>query len=337
VSIYYASHRLYTSQFVILFYVKHYFIKFSNLGKSVMKSLILHLGLPKTGTTFLQKQCFPKVRNCAYLGKSYANGNDRVRDKLVDLLECDEKKFNESKDAFLSSINSIDEERLLISDEMMIVDTGKATWQKKIERLSRLFENNDVKLECIFLLFRDPLQASYSFYVETYNLHKHKYPEYEDFVLNSNQSKIYNFSELVKVMKGRFNQKNIKIISYESLKKSEKGLAGVFDIIDVESASHGGDLTIKENTKKVVGGDYVANNKTLKDFLITTRLAKFFIGALPRRYYKWISYIVGKVNVTKGEVVHGEIRNEEAVLSILNVTEEKSRRPSLGSFVYNIE
>jgi hypothetical protein len=99
---------------------------------------IVHIGLPKTGTTTLQHALFPKARRFAYIGKidnAYPPGVLELIERIIfqDSLQYDPA----STTALLASLHD-GSKPLIVSDEILSVE-GRADRRVVAERLHRLF------------------------------------------------------------------------------------------------------------------------------------------------------------------------------------------------------
>jgi len=61
------------------------------------KIFYIHIGYPKTGTTYLQNIIFPNIDNLYYLGKPFYKKNKNLRKILLTIIYSDEIKFLQIK------------------------------------------------------------------------------------------------------------------------------------------------------------------------------------------------------------------------------------------------
>lgn len=122
---------------------------------------ILHIGLHKTATTFLQDCFWPEVSSYTYLSRSFTQFNHAMNR----LQYADESLYDES--AVREQLAEVPGDRLLISDESL---TGKPVYFSYINRslianrLHRLFPDGEVIL---FLRDqRDIIVSHYSSYIK---------------------------------------------------------------------------------------------------------------------------------------------------------------------------
>jgi hypothetical protein len=175
-------------------------------------SVIIHIGFPKTATTWLQKRYFPKVQNFKYIPPSVTNS---------DIVGCND--FFAQKIA----LDWLKGNKIIISNENLL---GLARISEFIriglaERLKKLFPNAHI---VIFIRNQIDLIASeYSWYIKnsggTYNPN--------DFVFKSIRNpyglflyKVQNlqYDKVIDLYQQLFGKKNIHIFLYEDLKNNPK-------------------------------------------------------------------------------------------------------------------
>ena len=63
-----------------------------------MNKIIFHIGFPRTGSTYLQKNIFSKIKNINFLGKPYKyKSNILFREFEKDIFNFDEIFFEQKK------------------------------------------------------------------------------------------------------------------------------------------------------------------------------------------------------------------------------------------------
>lgn len=163
-----------------------------------MDNIVFHVGLHKTGTTFLQRNVFPKIKSITYV-----KGNlNIVKNKL--------KK--------LKSI----EGKLLISQETFTNGMTKHTLFKDIkqlrERIAKQIKEQypDAK---IILVLRDKeswLRSMYSQFVKMGYMHS-----YNAFYLEIANEDAIDFNHLFELYRGLFDE--VLILHFEQLKEDHRG------------------------------------------------------------------------------------------------------------------
>lgn len=190
------------------------------------KELIIHLGLPKTATTSLQRHVFQNNDTLTwnYIGvrQPREENQPKLYAQLVSAISAPDVMFKEQKEDFLSSLEaSIGESDipLFLSDEMFCVDQS-VTWQEKLRRLGEIFDGFEVS--CL-LTTRNPRAGLFSLYVELYYRLRYKYPNFDDF-MESNQAMIFNYENLCRQVELNFNGglKELLFLPFEELCEKDK-------------------------------------------------------------------------------------------------------------------
>ncbi len=99
---------------------------------------IVHIGLPKTGTTTLQNALFAKQDQFAYIGKEQNLYTDTLRDLINRISFQDSLDYDPAEVAALVATLHNGSKPLLVSDEIFSVE-GRADRHLVAERLHRLF------------------------------------------------------------------------------------------------------------------------------------------------------------------------------------------------------
>lgn len=181
-----------------------------------MKSIYLHIGFPKTGTTFLQKEVFLKCTDhgYSYLNKDFGN---------VDYFNVFKKKNRGKIILLLNKTN-----QLLISDETYILSTiGESVKFKDFKGYLELFDlvnylkEKNINLK-LFLNTRNQADLLCSLYVQLQRGHLPKKYDFFDFIkhFNPNNSvhKLLCFKDIEKELLKYLDNDNIFIDSYEAFK-----------------------------------------------------------------------------------------------------------------------
>lgn len=214
------------------------------------KKLIIQLGFPKTGTSYLQKNIFPKLDGVNFIGRwdnTYTKEALGLKEFVTFLLFMPEDAFlnrlSRMEDVLLK-INKIHfgetgdrEPSLLLSDEALIfrtIDPISIRWHGKfsasIDRLLRRLKifaeycGFDLKL---ILTLRHQSDLIHSLYCERYYIYRkmsdiNTFPKYLSTVLNS---KFYDYGMsnfqydfLINKIKSYFNEDSLLILKYEHMK-----------------------------------------------------------------------------------------------------------------------
>lgn len=85
------------------------------------KIFYIHLGYPKTGTTYLQQHVFPNINNLHYFGKPFSRKNKNLRKIFETIIASDKEKFSKIKKKLVLELSEIIEDikykKILISFE----------------------------------------------------------------------------------------------------------------------------------------------------------------------------------------------------------------------------
>lgn len=292
-----------------------------------MKKLVVHIGLPKTGSTALQDIYFSnaKFSNALYVGKAKDKSkNHEIIDLIKAYVDAGESSKNYKKEKFLKELGRIEEETIILSEEMLVVDTIASSWQKKIERLADVEVPGLLALDSVVVVVRDPVFASYSFFVETINVHRTKRENMVDFICGSNQYKIYDYPYFISFLKEKVGSNKIAIYKYEDLLGCKEGVGRI--VLDL-----GGGVNIsndKVNSKKMLEQGYVSASLTLKDSLRRFLFFRLMIQLLPNGVYALIAKMTSKIKLKEGSAVDFLSAEEAAVVG------EKLRSKKYGELVF---
>jgi hypothetical protein len=203
--------------------------------------VVVHLGYPRTGSTYLQKNIFPIHRQVCFLGpKNFLNPNDiKITQTNLNLLA---KKYNKNLKRIMSKfdknlIKHFNEKKInIISSENYTNYTNTINNFKDLKYLECLLNQNfeNVKIDFLIVL-RDQFDLIKSFYYQTYeniskflNLYEFKsifdvldsdilYHKTANFPLRL-FLKFYNFNYLNNKLLVNFKNSNIKYLFFEDFK-----------------------------------------------------------------------------------------------------------------------
>lgn len=192
-----------------------------------MTNLYLHIGLPKTATTALQRHAFGQIQGdeLFYVGvrsPRHSSEQSEAYRSLLATCNCDADKLADCIAECQRLLSRLAEEysNLLISEEMVCVD-GKVNWQEKFSRLRQVTSIFNTR---ILAAIRDPIPGMYSLYIEQWHKNKDQYPEFEDYFNTCNQARIFNYKESIGYLEQLFDEQPLKLIPFELLKEGRRYL-----------------------------------------------------------------------------------------------------------------
>lgn len=215
------------------------------------KNIILHIGMCKTGTTFLQKKFFPFIKDifCTSCNDGILNEKPFTDLHNLDRILFDNRGIkntlynnnylhNYKEKLFEYFQNKIQQKTVLISHEAFAGDarTSFNNQEKNIKILKTLFP--DAK---ILLLFRRQDKWIDSLYNEVVIKSRHLLRRYislnsfigyknNDFHHNSKYINVYelNWYKLAKNWQNAFGEENVLILPYEMLRENQKEFLNIF-------------------------------------------------------------------------------------------------------------
>ena len=262
-----------------------------------MKTIYLHIGYPKTGTTLLQKKIYPKIEKIEYIGKEYSNKNilDRYKESFridINIINFLRKiKFNNS----IPKIVLKKETSYLLSEESIIFETlrphnGNECYLKEhyliIEAIEKIFPKKEYDVHLIFTI-RNQVELIQSIYPESYYHHYRKckklntFKKFYEFICNK-ETKLHHsmdFYETILEYEKNFTTEKIHILLYEDLKKNPKEfILKLSNILKNNIIYNNKDFISKMHSRKtdkpfVRSSNYI----TLFDLLSKVKLHKIFM------------------------------------------------------------
>lgn len=185
--------------------------------------IYIHIGLPKTATTSLQKLLYlnQSKLNINYLGVCQPRGESKEHILYESIMSCMNSQSSIALKENLSIVKkTIDdvlidcEAPLFISEEMFTVDNLGITWQEKLSRLYAMVEGVEHK---IIVTIREPVSSLHSFYTEIYHSVKDEFATLHDFCMRSNNAKVYNYNLLDDELNLLFSKRDIFYFRFEDL------------------------------------------------------------------------------------------------------------------------
>lgn len=193
-----------------------------------MNKTIFHVGFPKSGSTFLQRNVFPSLSNYSYMGlNTFENGSDEhsfINQFLVNIFKTDGLNFNlkkavEDKDKI---IEKCAEKSPLFSYEYgMGVLFGYPDAVTKAERLFKIYQSN-IKIIIIVREQTSILKSQYRDHpFEPHDIHRGKPISFEKWYHQTKALRFFRFTDLLyydriaKIYDELFGQENVLILPLE--------------------------------------------------------------------------------------------------------------------------
>ena len=196
--------------------------------------IYIHIGYPKTGSTYLQKKVFNKLDDFYYMGKNFSDTITLILSE-ISLLSNDDynSKKTELIEIFKNYLKTIDKSKLIISDEAFLnclsfhsrKDPNKFEIYRTIKRLNNFFMIfGEVKFLFVIRRHKDILRSYISHFSTNMNFNFKE----EDFLqaLSNDQSKFsfilksFKYGNLNNYLKGISNQ--TKLIFFEDLENDKE-------------------------------------------------------------------------------------------------------------------
>ena len=116
--------------------------------------LVFHLGYPRTGTTFLQTNIFPKHKEINFLGpKNYYNWKDvKINQPTLDKFR-DFYLLNKQNDFKNDIIKLFDKEKInIISSEIYLIYKNTINNFYDCKYIEQLFQNEELEISFLIVL-----------------------------------------------------------------------------------------------------------------------------------------------------------------------------------------
>lgn len=182
---------------------------------------LIHIGLGKCGSTFLQQAIFPKISKKLNISFLNQTRNNFLKNINIDNLENSQKIYKFLPDKFIIS------DETLFSKNWEFIETNKS-----FENLKNNFSNDTI----ILIVIRNPYDLLNSIYCQAIQKMNLVYPE-DFFYVNSKNINseegynLYNFdyNNLINLYRSFFNK--VVVVKYEEIKNFEF-FKDIFDLDD---------------------------------------------------------------------------------------------------------
>ncbi len=216
------------------------------------RRILVHIGLPKTATTSLQRDLFPRLDNFEYAGVSHPRSWEFDTSTVYGAFMVGMYSGNTAH--FKNALELIDHNKsILISEEMITVVTEKSNWKQNLKNLRLLLDEYDYRL---LVTIRDPLDSMFSYYVERYDYFRQNYKTFDEEVLNSSDMAIYRYSSFLSYLTHDFGSERVFVADYSKI------VAGKFCEVEKFFGSElPEDFEMQQHNSKSKGASKVYLNK----------------------------------------------------------------------------
>jgi hypothetical protein len=221
----------------------------------------VHIGLPKTATTTLQKDFFPKLKkyNIDYIGVNHPRET-----RQTTLYKKFYKAINVLFDpAFKEEITDLlqkSEKTLIFSEEMITVSDLNYSWKDKLINLEKIISGTDF---IVLVTVREPVQVMFSYYSELY--FRFKDNDFFNTALNNDDMEIYHYNKFFPFLFQLFDEKNVVVLSFEDI------ICGDFSVFMRELGINiiDDEIQLNNNNSKIKMSEYVIveKNNNVLDYI----------------------------------------------------------------------
>src|ERR1043165_717810 len=204
-----------------------------------MSTVYLHLGMPKTGTTFLQTSCFPFLCGLRYNDSSLISLPDKIAYTNPAFLELESLKLEVAR-----IVNGLCD-KLLISHERLFGNMLKNFWDHSYITgcLQQLFPDARIILvvrkqdELVESIYKQSLQSGYYQGLNSFlNYRKNEFRESGDYLgqpnLDINQLDLHRY---VQRYVSTFGRSNLLVLPYELLRSDRTAfLDKLFAFLEID-------------------------------------------------------------------------------------------------------
>ena len=209
-----------------------------------MPKIFIHIGLPKTATSTLQMDVFPKINTSkiTYLGINEPRENIQnpifsfFMKSIYSGIEVDYIKHLLAEELKKGK-------NLLISEEMIVV----GDWKQKILNLARIIKDFDYQL---IITVREPAEAMFSYYVELYHIFKKEKLTFYDTAIYNDYMKIFYYKCFIQHLLKYFEKDRINIFKFEEIIKGN--ILGIEKVLSISQNFEIQNNNFRKKTSKYV-------------------------------------------------------------------------------------
>lgn len=180
-----------------------------------MPKIFVHVGLPKTATTTLQKQIFSSIDTVSltYIGVLQPrNIPQNVLYKELHRAVFSGKEISKTQNLLETELNKGKD--LLFSEEMFVLSSKEDGWKHNMENLFKILHKFDYY---IIITVREPVNAMTSFFIQKYKKYKRKGKSFYEIAMFDDSLKIYHYEVFFSFLHKVFNRERIFVKKFEEL------------------------------------------------------------------------------------------------------------------------
>ena len=233
--------------------------------------ILMHIGLPKTATTTLQKELFPRIcdPDVSYVG--VIQPRVEIQDPLYTQIYsaiCAGTDPESARDALIKTMQ--EKVRLIISEEMFTVSTSNSTWAEKLRRLRSLLDGLNYMILCTV---REPANAAFSYFTELHDRIFARKLSLAEAVASHEAMRIYKYAEFLPALDELFGEERVYIKTFTSIVENE-----VDDIMGFIGVDPRIKVSFRTNNSKRTAGEKVFTGRGLSAADLVRGLARGIPG-----------------------------------------------------------
>lgn len=178
--------------------------------------IFIHIGLPKTATTTLQKEVFPALANksLCYIGVVQPREGSPQEHLYSNVYEAvtSGNGLQETRNALIGKANS--GMSVVLSEEMFTVSSGGTPWREKLKNLATLLHGLDY---VVIVTVREPAAALFSYYVELHEKFGHSRKTFLELAKTDESLEIFHYGKLSDALLQHFGRDRIFIQTFEDI------------------------------------------------------------------------------------------------------------------------
>jgi hypothetical protein len=179
------------------------------------QKIFVHIGLPKTATTSLQTDFFPKLASgdIEYLGVVQPRNKPAQDSTYRTFLTALNRRQGIDELRKILSLK-LKNQSLILSEEMITVSGARSTWKEKIANLNEILEGLDYE---VIVTVREPAAALFSYYCEIYPKLGGKAGSFVECALESEIMHIFHYGKLITELLAHFTPERLHCFKFEDL------------------------------------------------------------------------------------------------------------------------